>query len=139
MINPSRSAGYFSGGGGLFSTLDDYQRFIDLLRGRGSVAGVRLLSSGSVDLMTRDHLGQLSRGGDYLPGPDCGFGLGFAVRLRDSPLGHRGDYFWSGLAGTQFWIDPSIDLSATWLMQAPNQRVETSELFRRLVIESYRG
>jgi CubicO group peptidase (beta-lactamase class C family) len=135
----SRVPGYFSGGGGLMSTLDDYQRFIDLLRGRGSVAGVRLLSSSSVDLMTRDHLGQMSRGRDYLPGADSGFGLGFAVRLRDSPLGHRGDYFWSGIAGTHFWIDPSMDLSATWLMQAPSQREETTELFCRLVSQSYRG
>ena len=137
--HPARVAGYFSGGGGLLSTLDDYQRFIDLMRGRGILDGVRLLSSGSVDLMTRDHLGQMSRGGNFLPGPDSGFGLGFAVRIRDSALGHRGDYFWSGIAGTHFWIDPSMDLSATWLMQAPNQREETTELFHRLVTESYRG
>jgi CubicO group peptidase (beta-lactamase class C family) len=139
LSKPSGSSGYFSGGGGLFSTLDDYQRFIDLMRGRGSVGGVRLLSSASVDLMTRDHLGPMSRGSDYLPGSDSGFGLGFAVRIRDSELGHRGDYFWSGVGGTHFWVDPSMDLSAIWLMQAPNQREETTELFCRLVTQSYRG
>jgi CubicO group peptidase (beta-lactamase class C family) len=139
LIDPAGSGGYCSGGGGLFSTLDDYQRFIDLLRGRGSLDGVRLLSSGSVDRMTRDHLGQMSRGSDYLPGADSGFGLGFAVRMHDSERGHRGDYFWSGVAGTHFWIDPSMDLSATWLMQAPNQREECTELFCRLVTQCYRG
>jgi CubicO group peptidase (beta-lactamase class C family) len=137
--NPVRCSGYFSGGGGLFSTLDDYQRFIDFLRGRGALRGTRLLSAASIDLMTRDHLGSIARGPDYLPGDDCGFGLGFAVRLRDGALGHRGDFYWSGMAGTLFWIDPSMDLSAVWMMQAPNQRDETRDLFRTLVYQSYRA
>jgi CubicO group peptidase (beta-lactamase class C family) len=137
--NPAKLAGYCSGGGGLFSTLSDYQCFIELLRGRGATKGVRLVSSSSIAAMTRDHLGSIARGPDYLPGPDCGFGLGFAVRMKDGPLGHRGDFNWYGMGGTIFWIDPSMDLTATWLMQAPNQRAETNELFRRLVTDAYRG
>jgi CubicO group peptidase (beta-lactamase class C family) len=131
--------GYCSGGGGLFSTLSDYQRFIDLLRGRGALNGVRLVSSATISTMTRDHLGTIERGPNYLPGADSGFGLGFAVRQKDGPLGHRGDYYWSGVAGTLFWIDPSMDLNAIWLMQAPNQRLEMRDLFRRLVTEAYSG
>jgi CubicO group peptidase (beta-lactamase class C family) len=61
------------------------------------------------------------------------------VRQKDGPLGHRGDYYWSGVAGTLFWIDPSMDLNAIWLMQAPNQRLEMRDLFRRLVTEAYSG
>jgi CubicO group peptidase (beta-lactamase class C family) len=133
------NTGYFSGGGGLFSTLADYQRFVDLLVGRGTLEGIRLLSPSSIDRMTRDHLGQLAHAPDYLPGPDCGFGLGFAVRKKDGPLGHAGDYFWSGMAGTFFWVDPSMDLNAIWLMQAPNQRDEMRTLFRELVYQSYQG
>jgi CubicO group peptidase (beta-lactamase class C family) len=59
--------------------------------------------------------------------------------MKDGPLGHRGEFYWSGLAGTVFWIDPSMDLTATWLMQAPNQRDEMKELFRRLVMDAYSG
>jgi CubicO group peptidase (beta-lactamase class C family) len=137
--NPAKLLGYCSGGGGLFSTLADYQLFIELLRGRGATKSVRLVSGSSIAAMTRDHLGSIARGPDYLPGPDCGFGLGFAVRMKDGPLGHRGEFYWSGLAGTVFWIDPSMDLTATWLMQAPNQRDEMKELFRRLVMDAYSG
>jgi CubicO group peptidase (beta-lactamase class C family) len=137
--NAARLAGYCSGGGGLFSTLADYQIFIELLRGRGATKGVRLVSASSIAMMTRDHLGSIARGDFYLPGPDCGFGLGFAVRMKDGPFGHRGEFYWSGMAGTLFWIDPSMDLTATWLMQAPNQRHEIRDLFRRLVMESYSG
>jgi CubicO group peptidase (beta-lactamase class C family) len=139
-LRPSdRNPGYFSGGGGLFSTLSDYQRFVDLLRGRGALDGVRLLSASSIDQMTRDHLGSMAHAPNYIPGPECGFGLGFAVRKKDGRLGHTGDYFWSGMAGTFFWIDPSMDLNAIWLMQAPNQRDEMRDLFRELVYQSYRS
>jgi len=49
-----------------------------------------------------------------------GFGLGFAVRTHDgmAPFpGSRGNFFWSGMAGTFFWIDPKEDLFAVFMMQ----------------------
>ena len=39
-----------------------------------------------------------------------GFGLGFAVRTAPgmSPVpGSIGEYFWGGVTGTYFWIDPA--------------------------------
>ncbi|HEX7919512.1 MAG TPA: serine hydrolase, partial [Bradyrhizobium sp.] len=41
-----------------------------------------------------------------------------------------GQYFWSGMAGTFFWIDPSEDLIAVFMMQGPGQREYTRSLVR---------
>jgi CubicO group peptidase (beta-lactamase class C family) len=65
-----------------------------------------------------------------------GFGLGFAVR-RDlgvaSVPGSVGTYFWGGMAGTTFFVDPTEDLFACLMLQAPNQREYYRMLFRDLV------
>ena len=36
-----------------------------------------------------------------------------------------GDFFWSGVTGTNFWIDPQQELIAILLMQAPLQRLHS--------------
>jgi CubicO group peptidase (beta-lactamase class C family) len=123
------------GGGGLVSTASDYARFCQMLINGGQLGGHRLLSRKTVELMTSDHLGGLPSMSDLLP-PGHGFGLGFAVRLQTglAPIaGSEGLYFWGGLAGTTFFIDPKEDLYAVLMVQAPGQRDEVRALFRNLV------
>ncbi len=128
-----------SGGGGLVSTARDYLRFAQMLANGGVLEDVRLLSRKTVAFMTADHLAVLPdalNGPAYLPGPGYGFGLGFAVRTHAGGAytpGSVGDFNWSGLAGTYFWIDPQEDLIAIWLMQAPEQRDAYRQLIRYLV------
>ena len=124
-----------SGGGGLMSTAMDYARFLQCLLNRGELDGVRLLGPGTVDFMTADHLGSLPVRGDLLP-PGHGFGLGFAVRTAAgmAPVpGSVGLYYWGGIAGTTFFVDPKEDLFAMLMIQAPNQRDYYRPLFRSLV------
>jgi CubicO group peptidase (beta-lactamase class C family) len=88
-----------------------------------------------VDFMTADHLGDIPSDGPLLP-PGHGFGLGFAVRtqLGVSPVpGSVGLYYWGGIAGTTFFVDPALDLYAMLMIQAPNQRDYYRPLFRDLV------
>lgn len=123
------------GGGGLVSTAADYARFCQMLINGGQLDGHRLLSRKTVELMTSDHLGGLPSMSDLLP-PGHGFGLGFAVRLQTgiAPVaGSEGLYFWGGLAGTTFFIDPKEELYAVLMVQAPGQRDEVRALFRNLV------
>jgi CubicO group peptidase (beta-lactamase class C family) len=123
------------GGGGLVSTTADYARFCQMLLRGGVLDGQRLLSRKTVELMTSDHLGGLPSMSDLLP-PGHGFGLGFAVRLQTgiAPVaGSTGLYFWGGMAGTTFFIDPKEDLYAVMMVQAPGQRDEVRALFRNLV------
>ena len=130
---------FLSGGGGLVSTAMDYLRFARMLRNGGALDDVRLLSRKMVQFMTSDHLVGMPMGTSgpaYLPGAGYGFGLGFAVRNcvgASATPGSVGDFHWSGLAGTYFWIDPQEDIIGIWMMQAPEQRDKFRQMVRNLV------
>jgi len=47
--------------------------------------------------------------------------------------GTIGNFFWSGMGGTFFWIDPKEELFAIFMSQGPGQRVYTRTLVRNLV------
>ena len=107
---------WFSGGGGLSSTVEDYHRFTMFLRGRGELDGTRLLGDRTVGYMTRNHLpggADLRAFGRPLfaesPLDGVGFGLGFAVNLdpvATHTLGSVGEFNWGGAASTAFWGRP---------------------------------
>jgi len=135
VLDPKQTPAMEGGGGGLMSTTLDYARFLQLLRNKGELNGVRLLGPHTVDFMTADHLGDIPSEGPLLP-PGHGFGLGFAVRTAPgiSPVpGSVGLYYWGGIAGTTFFVDPALDLYAILMIQAPNQRDYYRPLFRDLV------
>lgn len=140
LINIRREAALQSGGGGLVSTAMDYARFLQFMLNKGELDGVRLLSPRTVEFMTADHLGDIpvnphSAAPTLLP-PGHGFGLGFAVRTAPglaSVPGSVGLYYWGGIAGTTFFVDPALDLFALMMIQAPNQRDYYRPLFRNLV------
>ncbi|TWB01421.1 serine hydrolase domain-containing protein [Bradyrhizobium stylosanthis] len=125
-----------SGGGGLVSTTMDYARFALMLRNGGTLDGNRIIGRKTLELMASDHLGPDVKTNGTLLSPGHGFGLGFAVR-RDAGIapfpGSVGNYFWSGIAGTFFWIDPKEDLFAVFMSQGPGQRDFTRTLVRDLV------
>jgi CubicO group peptidase (beta-lactamase class C family) len=128
-----------SGGGGLVATANDYARFLQMMLNRGSLEGIRLLSRKTVELMTADHLGAITGAPDLLV-PGYGFGLGFAVRLQagiSAMPGSVGQYFWGGLAGTTFWVDPAENLFGILLIQAPGQREYFRLLFRDMVYSAF--
>jgi CubicO group peptidase (beta-lactamase class C family) len=105
------------------------------MRNCGSLDGVRLASRKTIEWMTSDHLGKLPAYNDLLI-PGYGFGLGFAVRLHSGLApqpGSPGQYFWSGIGGTSFFVDPAEDVFALLLTQAPNQRIFFRNLYRHLV------
>lgn len=129
-----------AGGAGLASTSADYARFLQCLLNGGELGGVRILGPATVRYMTADHLGQIGvhrdgRSGELLT-PGHGFGLGFAVRtgtgVCETP-GSPGLYYWGGIAGTTFFVDPAKDFFALMMIQAPNQRDYYRPLFRNLV------
>ena len=139
LINIQDQPKFESGGGGLVSTAHDYARFLQFMLKQGELEGVRLLSTHTVDFMTADHLGDLpisaASAGTLLP-LGHGFGLGFAVRKEigiSTVPGSAGVYYWGGIAGTTFFVDPKLDMFAMMLIQAPNQRDYYRPLFRNLV------
>jgi CubicO group peptidase (beta-lactamase class C family) len=139
LIDVCQNTALESGGGGLASTALDYARFLQCLLNKGELGGVRLLGPRTVNFMTADHLGEIpvNRGAaSALLPPGHGFGLGFAVRKQTGVAtapGSIGTYFWGGMAGTTFFVDPAEDLFACLMLQAPNQREYYRLLFRNLV------
>jgi len=140
LIDVRQSVALEAGGAGLASTSADYARFLQCLLNGGELDGQRILSNATVRYMTTDHLGDIAvhragRSGELLP-PGHGFGLGFAVRLDEgvaAQAGSKGLYYWGGIAGTTFFVDPAKEFFALMMIQAPNQRDYYRPLFRNLV------
>jgi CubicO group peptidase (beta-lactamase class C family) len=125
-----------SGGGGLISTTMDYARFCQMLLNGGTLDGTGIIGRKTLQLMTSDHLGPHVKVDSPLMPPGHGFGLGFAVRTHQgmAPFpGSLGQFFWSGMAGSFFWIDPVEEMFAVLMMQGPGQREYIRSLFRSLV------
>ena len=125
-----------SGGGGLVSTTMDYARFSQMLLNGGTLDGIRIVGRKTLQLMASDHLGPHVKVASPLMPPGHGFGLGFAVRTHQGMapfLGSVGQFFWSGMAGTFFFIDPAEELFTVFMMQGPGQREYIRSMLRDLV------
>lgn len=123
-----------SGGGGLVSTAADYSRFLQMFLSGGKLDGVRLLSRKAVELMTTSHLD----GRPFQAGYE--FGLGFAVRVglgSAAKLGSVGEYAWSGLFSTYFFVDPREEMFAILMTQtSPYDYLGFGERFKTLVYQA---
>jgi len=103
---------YFSGGGGLCSTAEDYYRFCQMMLNGGELNGARILSRKSVELMSQNHVYGKPDGNHY--------GLGFGTNSESqqlTELGTVGSYNWGGFYYTSFVIDPKEDLIAIFMGQ----------------------
>lgn len=135
-----------SGGGGLVSTAQDYMRFAQMLLNRGELDGVRILSPGSVALMTSNHLAPQLMTGEFSIGyevirPGMGYGYDCAVftdpHEADEIVG-KGTFYWLGAADTWFWVDPTNDLvfiGMTQRMFGPGQP-DMNQLSRPVVYQA---
>lgn len=142
VADPATSAGYVkgtrfeSGGGGLVSTARDYLRFSQMMLNGGALDGVRLLSPKTVELMTKNHLGDISMGFNR---GGSGFGLGYAVVMdigEAGEVGSAGEYNWGGAAGTRFWIDPEEDLIGIFMVQSLPHRTRLGGQFKVLTYQA---
>ena len=123
--NVTKMPGMASGGGGLYSTADDYLRFAQMLLNGGQLDGVRLLAPGTVALMRDNQLPDRLRDGRFGIGVQRmrpGFGFGYDVAVFDDPhkagsTTGKGTFLWDGAAGTWFWIDPANDIVFVAMIQ----------------------
>jgi CubicO group peptidase (beta-lactamase class C family) len=116
-----------SGGGGLLSTAHDYARFVQMLVNKGTLAGATILKPETIAVMAQNQIGNLGIFSDGTPAnpgrPGQKFGLDFAVytdpAAGKNPFG-AGTFYWSGVAGTIFWVDPVNDLIFVGMIQSLN-------------------
>ncbi len=79
----------------------------------GREPAARIVSRKALEWMAWDHLGSNVKIIGEFVAPGHGFGLGFAVRLAaglSASPGAAGQYYWGGMAGKAFWIDPREEL-----------------------------
>src|SRR3954471_8332903 len=134
-----------SGGGGLLSTITDYQRFAQMLLNGGEFDGKRYLSPAAFKAMTTDHVGPGSGVGRdyfYFPGDGFGYGYGLAVRTdpgnaRPPPPGSLGELKWDSGSGTYFGVDPKLDMVYLLMQQTQNERSRITPAFKALVYDCY--
>ncbi len=126
---------YFSGGGGLYSTIQDYAVFAQMLLDGGQWNGKRLLSPRTVELMSSVFVP------DTLPGraPGRGFGLSVQVISDAIAAGQRvskGSYGWDGAFGTHFWIDPKEKIVGIMMIQTANSDRQLDRDFENAVMQA---
>jgi len=113
---------FFSGGGGIVSTVPDFLRFCQMLLNGGELDGVRILKPETVRLMTTNSLPPDIHLAGHEAGPafGTGWGLGFAVRTNPDFSfipGAVGSFNWQGSWGTFFSVDPVQKLVLVMMMQ----------------------
>lgn len=99
---------FYSGGAGLVSTAADYAKVCQLILNEGEYQGERLLSPLTVQLMTRNQIGDLSVWERHDK-----FGLGLQTITPDSHYGGLappGTLTWGGLYCSEYTIDPENEL-----------------------------
>lgn len=116
-----------SGGGGLASTLADYNRFCRMLLNGGTLDGATIIGRKTLDLMTANHLpggGDLTQHSKSLFSEaemaGIGFGLGFACNVDPAATmlaGSAGEFYWGGMFSTAFLVDPEEDLTMVFMTQ----------------------
>ena len=111
----------FSGGGGLWSTAEDYLQFAQMLANGGELNGHRILSPRTVDLMSTNHVGDLYKGTTGTV-RGTGFGLTVEVMLDNVEANARksnGSFGWAGAFGTYYWVDRKEQIAAVMMIQTP--------------------
>jgi CubicO group peptidase (beta-lactamase class C family) len=118
------------GGGGLYSTAGDYLQFVRMILNRGKAGNTQVLKPETVDLMTRNNMGDnrvsllktaaapLSNDAEFFPGLHKSWGLSFQINEEKAPTGRpAGGLMWAGLANSYYWIDPTNGIGGVYLTQ----------------------
>jgi CubicO group peptidase (beta-lactamase class C family) len=138
MNYPLQKTGYFSGGGGLSSTVYDYAVFLQMLLNGGEYNGVRLLAPSTVRMMTTNQIGDLFVNIGDSKGTKFGFGLAVLPENGNAATPSQpGTYAWGGVFSTTYWVDPKEHMLVLLYEQMWGPHVlDTHKLFHALVYQA---
>jgi len=118
------------GGGGLWSTVSDYGRFVRMVLRGGELDGERVAAADTIALAAANSMGDLrvtqlpsmsaatSVDAEFFPGVEKSWGLTFQINEEPAPTGRPPrSLSWAGLLNTFFWIDPSTDIAGVFMSQ----------------------
>jgi CubicO group peptidase (beta-lactamase class C family) len=134
-INRMFDRSYFSGGGGLMATAEEYAKFGEMLLEGGQLNGARLLSPKTVELMRSVFVP------DTFAGRSPGKAFGLSVQVISDPVaaGQRvsaGSFGWDGAYGTHFWVDPKEKIVGIMMIQTDNPDRQLDRDFENAVMQS---
>ena len=139
MNYPLQKTDYFSGGGGLVSTVYDYAVLLQMLLNGGTYNGVRLLAHNTVRMMTENQIGDLFVNLNGITSENK-FGFNFSIISENgSRLGpsQAGTYSWGGVFSTSYWVDPKEDMFVIIYRQMWGPHVvDTDKAFKPLVYQA---
>jgi methyl acetate hydrolase len=153
---PATPAGPFRGDGGLYSTAQDYGRFMQMLLNGGHSGQAKILSERSVKMMGENNIGPIFVELQPVTDPSLAkpfplgaghdkFGLGFQITSSDpryAMFRSPGSMSWAGVYNTEFWIDPVQRIGAVMMMQVlpfyDDGAVRTLRDFEKLVYRDLR-
>ena len=122
------------GGSGLVMSPRDYDRFLQMLAGFGTVGRVRVMKEATARLAMSNMLApSVDTSGTFVAGQ--GFGAGGRVRITPNGLGEGvGTFGWGGAAATVAWVDPSTKFRASGFAQyMPDSAMPFTKEFSRTV------
>lgn len=113
------------GGSGLYSTIQDYGHFCEMLLKGGTFHGERILGRKTVELLRTNHLTGEALSLFQQKWPGYGYGLGVRVLLNPTQAGINGtvgEIGWDGWGGVWMMIDPAENLFALLMMQVTSDK-----------------
>ena len=131
------------GAAGIVSSVPDYLRFLQALLNGGELDGERILQTGTVEVMTQNHIPEaLMPFGTNPNNPmlDRGWGYGMAVVVDETLSAYgtsNGEFGWSGSLGTFSWADPVSGTSVVIMLQIqPSGAYNIASKFKAMVHQS---
>src|SRR6187200_986414 len=129
---------YFSGGAGLASTAYDYALFGQMLLNGGELNGKRILSPGTIQLMTSNQIGDHLMWGDT--NKTRRFGLGFGIltgHAERTMMIPAGSYGWDGMFASHFWADPKNKMVVVFMRNIwPTEHWDYGDRIKPLIYQS---
>ncbi len=127
--------GYYSGAGGLFGTLAEYDKIVQMLLNRGVYEEVRIIGQETLELMVQE---SATHSKELMPGVVWGLGMAvFGNEEETKRSVSKGSYGWSGAFGTHFYVDPLNNIGATLVLQRSDLGGADSYISRELEASIY--
>ena len=126
--------GFESGGGGLYSTLEDFSHFTDMLAAGGIYGEERILGRKTLELMRTSQVTEQQKqwiSDPFLEGHGyASFQRVFEERAVYGGSGTPGEFGWSGWTGPYEAVDPEEEFSLVLMMQVRDYN--SASLYRNL-------
>jgi methyl acetate hydrolase len=153
---PSTPTAPFRGDGGLYSTVQDYGKFVQMMLNGGHLGSTKILNESSVMMMGENQIGPIFV--ELQPDADTQrtkpfplgaghdkFGLGFQIASNNPQYAEyrsAGSMSWAGIYNTEFWIDPVKHIGGVQMMQMlpfyDDGAIRTLRDFEKLVYQYLR-